>query len=208
MNQYTEHTAAIAAPPHRRRRPALSCVQCRRRKIRCDQKKPCCNQCERSKGVTCVYKSEFSNNAVLSTPNILGTITGPTSSIPDIAKIPSQTSISDQFTSTLASLQNGWDENSKPSKFKDSDNGVRLPDSQALDLRPLHDELPQGTIWPHLRFSSEVERQVVPATSIFHGHQKERPSAFKMKLVGETHWMNLVSQVSHHVSTIVRQTDI
>jgi hypothetical protein len=56
---YSEHTAAIAAPPNRRKRPALSCLQCRRRKVKCDQKKPC-SQCQRSKGVVCAYGSEFS----------------------------------------------------------------------------------------------------------------------------------------------------
>lgn len=43
----------MEAHPRRRRRPALSCQVCRRRKIKCDQKEPCSN-CQRHK-VQCVY---------------------------------------------------------------------------------------------------------------------------------------------------------
>ncbi|KAK0741799.1 hypothetical protein B0T21DRAFT_345680 [Apiosordaria backusii] len=39
----------------RRRRPAVSCITCRKRKIRCDRKEPCGN-CLKSKGSTCSYR--------------------------------------------------------------------------------------------------------------------------------------------------------
>jgi hypothetical protein len=42
-------------PPRRRRRPALSCVPCRRRKIKCDRTMPC-NHCMQSKNAVCSYK--------------------------------------------------------------------------------------------------------------------------------------------------------
>ncbi|QSS61141.1 hypothetical protein I7I51_03313 [Histoplasma capsulatum] len=45
------------AVPRKRRRPALACDQCRRRKVKCDQKMPC-DQCQRSKNLsihTCSY---------------------------------------------------------------------------------------------------------------------------------------------------------
>ncbi|GAB1313393.1 hypothetical protein MFIFM68171_03603 [Madurella fahalii] len=42
-------------PERRRRRPAVSCVLCRRRKIRCDQNTPCGN-CTKSKNSTCIYR--------------------------------------------------------------------------------------------------------------------------------------------------------
>ncbi|KAI1101701.1 hypothetical protein F4804DRAFT_291830 [Jackrogersella minutella] len=41
----------------RRRRPALSCVSCRRSKIRCDRNLPC-GACVRSKHKTCVYEPQ------------------------------------------------------------------------------------------------------------------------------------------------------
>ncbi|KAI1653770.1 hypothetical protein F4813DRAFT_393354 [Daldinia decipiens] len=51
----------------RRRRPALSCVSCRRSKLRCDRNLPC-GACVRSKHKTCVYEpqgrhSELSSSA-------------------------------------------------------------------------------------------------------------------------------------------------
>ncbi|KAL1981213.1 hypothetical protein VTN96DRAFT_2965 [Rasamsonia emersonii] len=46
-------------PPRKRRRPAKSCEQCRRRKIRCDQAVPC-GPCVRSRSsLTCSYRSSF-----------------------------------------------------------------------------------------------------------------------------------------------------
>ncbi|KAL6860643.1 hypothetical protein ACO1O0_004671 [Amphichorda felina] len=45
---------AMAPPEKKRRRPALACEQCRRRKIRCDRNVPC-SQCLRSKTASCSY---------------------------------------------------------------------------------------------------------------------------------------------------------
>lgn len=42
------------APTRKRRRPALSCEQCRRRKIKCDRDYPC-GQCLQSRTVSCSY---------------------------------------------------------------------------------------------------------------------------------------------------------
>ncbi|KAK0621784.1 hypothetical protein B0T17DRAFT_591589 [Bombardia bombarda] len=41
--------------PRRRNRPALSCIQCRTRKIRCDRSEPCAS-CIKSKIVNCTYE--------------------------------------------------------------------------------------------------------------------------------------------------------
>ncbi|KAH8645878.1 fungal-specific transcription factor domain-containing protein [Tricladium varicosporioides] len=40
----------------KRRRPTLSCLECRRRKIKCDRNEPC-NHCKRSPGTICLYKN-------------------------------------------------------------------------------------------------------------------------------------------------------
>jgi hypothetical protein len=42
-------------PAKRRRRPALSCVECRVRKVKCDREKPC-GACTRIKSVACTYR--------------------------------------------------------------------------------------------------------------------------------------------------------
>ncbi|KAF7623754.1 hypothetical protein F9C07_5260 [Aspergillus flavus] len=48
-------------PERRRRRPAVSCSLCRRRKIRCDRKSPC-NNCVRSKNEACIYETHPSDH--------------------------------------------------------------------------------------------------------------------------------------------------
>jgi Fungal Zn(2)-Cys(6) binuclear cluster domain len=48
-----------STPLRKRRRPALSCVECRRRKIKCDRNEPC-NYCKRSPSITCVYGTPHS----------------------------------------------------------------------------------------------------------------------------------------------------
>ncbi|KAE9370274.1 hypothetical protein N431DRAFT_442125 [Stipitochalara longipes BDJ] len=44
----------ITVPPRKRRRPALSCVECRRRKIKCDRRMPC-SHCMQLKSTICTY---------------------------------------------------------------------------------------------------------------------------------------------------------
>ena len=46
----------------KRRRPALACEQCRRRKIKCDRETPC-DQCTRSKSELCTYIPDERHNA-------------------------------------------------------------------------------------------------------------------------------------------------
>jgi len=46
---------ATPTEPRRRNRPALSCIQCRSRKIRCDRMEPCAS-CLKSKIVNCTYE--------------------------------------------------------------------------------------------------------------------------------------------------------
>ncbi|KAF2264936.1 hypothetical protein CC78DRAFT_567934 [Lojkania enalia] len=49
------------AGPMKRRRPALACVECRRRKVKCDRKKPC-SPCTRIKSLTCTYRPNHRDN--------------------------------------------------------------------------------------------------------------------------------------------------
>jgi hypothetical protein len=58
----TDHTPAIRTADQdgeglakRRRRPALSCVECRSRKVKCDREKPC-EACTRIQSTTCTYR--------------------------------------------------------------------------------------------------------------------------------------------------------
>lgn len=56
-------TAEGLLPPRRKRnRPAKSCLQCRQRKIKCDQQHPC-GSCLRSKYDNCAYTQRFDRSA-------------------------------------------------------------------------------------------------------------------------------------------------
>lgn len=58
----SEPATKAGAPPRKRRRPALSCAECRRRKIKCDRNIPC-RQCTQSKSATCTYSPERLSSA-------------------------------------------------------------------------------------------------------------------------------------------------
>jgi hypothetical protein len=52
----------VTLPRRQRRRPALSCVECRRRKIKCDRKTPCSN-CLQYKSTICTFPDSHPPNA-------------------------------------------------------------------------------------------------------------------------------------------------
>lgn len=51
-----EHLFLASPTPRKRRRPALACVQCRTRKVRCDRNSPC-SQCVKTKSSDCAYEA-------------------------------------------------------------------------------------------------------------------------------------------------------
>lgn len=68
----SDSPSSHASVQKKRRRPALSCEQCRRRKIKCDRNNPC-SQCLQSKTISCSYSpggaavSRHVNETALST---------------------------------------------------------------------------------------------------------------------------------------------
>lgn len=71
------NTTLMERQPCRRRRPALSCVECRRRKIKCDRNDPCAH-CVTAK-TRCTFKI-YSNESVLRQQPQQGSASGSTSS--------------------------------------------------------------------------------------------------------------------------------
>ncbi|KAL6240101.1 hypothetical protein BDW75DRAFT_226776 [Aspergillus navahoensis] len=59
--------SVILKPVRQRRRPKVSCMLCRARKIRCNRERPCSN-CLRSKDGTCVYESLDASSGQQPTP--------------------------------------------------------------------------------------------------------------------------------------------
>ena len=78
-NTASESTGNRAEPPRKRRRPALSCFECRRRKIKCDRNQPC-NQCVQSRVPRCSYDTEttvFTNGQWSEAPNAITSAANP-----------------------------------------------------------------------------------------------------------------------------------
>lgn len=197
MIQYTESSAAIAAPPQRRRRPALSCVQCRRRKIRCDQKRPSCSQCEKSKDIVCTYKPDSSYALPQNDPRSQATSNNPSQlnpphSFEKVFRLPIP-----NLPISTNSIKEGTRNAGQPptSQSKTADRRSSLAGNVVFDHRPLNAKFTKGELWSHMLYSPELERHVVASTAIFPESKEEKASSFKMKLIGETHWMNLVSAV-------------
>lgn len=57
MSESLDATATPSQSAKKRRRPALACTECRRRKMKCDQQKPC-NNCSRPRRFLCIYPGE------------------------------------------------------------------------------------------------------------------------------------------------------
>lgn len=65
-----------AVPARKRRRPAVSCVECRRRKIKCDRKIPC-TQCLQSRRASCAYKNGYPRTTSSNTAKASSTASPP-----------------------------------------------------------------------------------------------------------------------------------
>lgn len=75
-------------PVRKRRRPALSCIECRRRKIKCDRNLPC-NHCKQTKNSNCVYKDLHTVNTKRRLSGS-GSKNSTPAQIPSTAKPPSE----------------------------------------------------------------------------------------------------------------------
>ena len=177
---YTEHSAAIAAPPQRRRRPPLSCSQCRHRKIKCDQKKPC-NQCKRSKDVTCVYTTfpdsdKSRSQRVHHTPTSEGSF--------QIATPGSSTSITSFPTNSVNTAQH-------PSQNVSLGNTI-VQKLRLLDVCALLGSVnqpPPTNLLPVRQCTPGLESH---AAAVFSDAEREKQPC---RFVGETHWFNQIMQV-------------
>jgi hypothetical protein len=58
----------VPRQPRKRRRPALSCNECRRRKVKCDQKVPC-TPCTKSKTAVCKYDPDATPKGKIYSPS-------------------------------------------------------------------------------------------------------------------------------------------
>ncbi len=192
-------SANVQHPPVRkRRRPALSCEQCRRRKIKCDRTYPC-GQCLQAKATECTYS-----------PGSLPVTTGhmnraPVDNAPERAAIPNRAKIpsipssihqsSNHSSSPHATHASDGTETTWPSPARESLHHEQLS-SKALLERVLNLE---KKIAPANEDTSQDSPTRLARKEIFgklERKQNIRGTVSKTRFFGQSHWMYSFGGVS------------
>ncbi|KAK3381478.1 hypothetical protein B0H63DRAFT_475812 [Podospora didyma] len=176
----------------RRRRPAVSCSLCRRRKIRCNRESPCSN-CVRSGVEHCVYDNN--NPPPLARPRTQapGPVAGP---LPTLAAGP---------PSSTTALSTAIPRHS-PRSLAASSTASTLAASGDVDgltrrIKQLEDQLskvaPTSAPSPN---PNGIETTTSRIGGIIHVHREQgisRSISHKKRLFGQSHWINAVVSLSH-----------
>ncbi|KAI0385597.1 putative C6 transcription factor [Hypomontagnella monticulosa] len=209
----------MAEPERRRRRPPVSCVLCRRRKIRCNRENPCSN-CVRSKSGNCIYENYISPPPPSQRPIPLGQGPrrdephfSPTNSIPSAVvtatTAPSHTSNpspkapSSRTTSTRASQQSSQDVETLKVKIRQLEERLSRT-NQTLSRSPA----------PSSNSNIEVISTGISGTFYVHHEDQlagqpqgiDRHVSHKSRFFGQSHWItgfaaarSILSLIEPHV---------
>ncbi|KAJ4242889.1 hypothetical protein NW757_011784 [Fusarium falciforme] len=177
--------------PRRRRRPALSCIECRRRKIRCDRGQPC-QHCVSAK-LQCAYRfyREPREHTTIAQQPLSPSTEGPS----PVSLFPQRTTptrqaddpLSLQVTSALATEQLGSSRLSANGK-----NGENTPASSHDEESRIHDlllrvqRLEDSSASNPLRGLSETGRTILARQS---GLQNSQVILNKTRILRWSHWM-------------------
>ncbi|RDL29970.1 uncharacterized protein BP5553_10597 [Venustampulla echinocandica] len=194
----TVPTLAATNPTRKRRRPALSCAECRRRKIKCDRNIPC-GQCTQSKSATCTYSPESftarnapnaklgaaaSSSGVVAGPSVVeGTADIQTHRVSKNASPPPQPSpaVSDNLPddhSCISQLKN-------PGASNQAGQNSGHVEELVQRVQKLEQLLASTSIVGHGDGSPSVSR--VPAKDL-------RGNMSKTRFYGQSHWMHAFAQ--------------
>ncbi|KAI2468476.1 hypothetical protein F4781DRAFT_422619 [Annulohypoxylon bovei var. microspora] len=189
----------------RRRRPALSCITCRRSKIRCDRNLPC-GACVRSKHKTCVYEPQ----ALSRHSDILPRAVGPSQPADTLPGIDSETTISPIASgSTHAHHSDGSHQDHSTHSMTGStpvDSTSSHGHDSSFDVRSLLDRISElerrlEESAEHRSSPKNVKRASVPVPetvatypSYLAGelHTMNRSVMTKTRYLGQSHWMNQI----------------
>lgn len=199
-------TLVAPTPARKRRRPALSCAECRRRKIKCDRNIPC-GQCTQSKSTTCTYSPE-SFSARNAANSRVGVQRSPPGAVADSSVLGGPTDIPTERVSTSTSTP----KKANPSPLPSPPVPGSLSDGHSVTSRlenpgasyqtrqdPGHVEelvqrvqkleqlLASASIVDDDHGSPHVSR-VVPAKEL-------RGNMSKSRFYGQSHWMQAFAQV-------------
>lgn len=190
-------TVLMERIPRRRRRPALSCIECRRRKIRCDRGQPC-QHCVSAK-LQCAYRfyREPREHTTIAQQPLSPSTEGPSpvSLFPQRATPTRQVDdpLSLQFTSAPAAEQLGSSRLSANGK-----NGENTPASSHDEEARIHDlllrvqRLEDSSASNPLRSLSETGRTILARQS---GLQNSQVILNKTRILRWSHWMGTAPEV-------------
>ncbi|ETS84627.1 hypothetical protein PFICI_02652 [Pestalotiopsis fici W106-1] len=184
-------------PERRRRRPAVSCVLCRRRKIKCNRESPC-NNCVKSGRNECVYE-----NPPPPAPR------QPRSDRMSEAGTDSQLSLSSTNSIQSVVQSHGSDPASRGPTPATTTTGSSSSPSAAWDIetlknrvRQLEGQLSQTSLTPTQRAATPVPVNIETNTTslggTFHIHRDNasnpvvRGVTHKSRKFGQSHWVNIV----------------
>ncbi|KAI4933126.1 hypothetical protein J4E85_003529 [Alternaria conjuncta] len=186
-------------PAKRRRRPALSCVECRMRKVKCDRGKPC-GACTRIKSATCTFRpprpgirpeNQRSPEDNASTGHSNDHDQNPARSSPAAPELPNQfDAIVNRYVAP--GLLGECDGQPKPlpsnrpafSLNSHSDSAQASIINSLLDrIQGLEERLASATLNENPRSSTSPRRESASDTSA---------QFVKAKYYGQSHWMNAI----------------
>lgn len=190
----------LSSIPRKRRRPALSCEQCRRRKVRCDREMPCgpCTKSQPSLDCEYVYEGKAALNARIDASR-LSEHESPPPGAPGVAAPSSSTDGARiaHLEATVLHLHN---------RVHTLEQGDHLSATHARrhrlpeDSRPLpkDDELDDHIAHLERQLAeAKAQRSKKPQTCISPLAPRLREkSGERTKLFGTTHWASVFQQVS------------
>jgi hypothetical protein len=215
-------TESPVPPPRKRRRPALSCVECRRRKIKCDRNNPC-TQCTQSKSASCTYKDGYPGHASghAAKANSLTTSSVPAQSndylgssglivpfVPEESTVENNAKLHGSTPRTVP-LFNDSHSNSttlySPSagspEEHQSEQNVQILFDRVSKLEQNLNTVSPGNLDPSWTSFSAVENHSFFGQSTRVPVPELRGSVSKTRLFGQSHWMSSFEHVSDNPIT-------
>ncbi|KAI0378874.1 hypothetical protein F5Y04DRAFT_142112 [Hypomontagnella monticulosa] len=195
----------------RRRRPALSCVTCRKSKIRCDRNLPC-GACVRSKHKTCVYEPQGPPPPRHSE---ISTAAGPLRPTDPVSKIDSDTAVSpgthhgdgSHEDHSTHSLTGSTPVDSTSSQGHAPSFDVRSLLDRIRDLERRLEESTDHSGSKHTKRTSTDPELVASYPSYLAGdlHAMSKSVMSKTRYLGQSHWMNQIGSFKYILETFDQQ---
>lgn len=188
-----------AASVKRRRRPALSCEQCRRRKVKCDRNHPC-GQCLQVKSGACVYEPSRPVGVSRRTRDTAAPASFPGKSSTGIPTRVQGTpsSLSTNVTSVGVSPSSAYLSNATlPSSYNSSIGGsAESHQDETPRNKDLLDRIRK--LEAELAISKSERTNNVPSPIPSAAPKKLKATVSKTRFLGGSHWMYSHGAVCHN----------